>query len=153
ATYDPNTKELQMHANVELNLNARGPNGKPMKLESGELVYKELASQILLFPWARLKRDTSTLEGGDTVVTLKDEVIELVETQKANGVDLDPARKLEYSADHLVVHYTENGDVDKVVGEPNARLISTTEFATTTTTTDRIDLEFENNDHQSTLKT
>ena len=68
ASYDPETKELHMNSNVELNLQARGPNGKPMKLESGQLVYKELNSQIFLSPWARLTRDTSTLEGGDTVV-------------------------------------------------------------------------------------
>jgi lipopolysaccharide export system protein LptA len=153
AIYDPNTKELQMRANVELNLNARGPNGQPMKVESGQLVYKELVSQILLSPWARLTRNTATLEGGDTLVTLKKNgVIQLVETQKAKGVDLDPERQLEYSADHLIVHYTEHGDVEKVTGEANARLVSTTEFSQTTTTTDHIDLDFESKDHQSTLK-
>src|SRR5206468_1877249 len=117
AAYDPNSKELQMRSKVELNLKARGPSGKPMKLESGQLIYKELGSQILLSPWARLVRDTSTLEGGDTVVTLKDDKIQLIETQKAVGVDVDPKRQLEYAADHLTVHYSEDGDIDKVIGE------------------------------------
>jgi lipopolysaccharide export system protein LptA len=153
ATYNPNSKELQMRANVELNLNARGPRSKPMKLESGQLIYKELGSQILLFPWARLTRDTSVLEGGDTIVTLKAGKIQLVETQKAQGVDFDPKRHLEYSADHLTVNYSEDGDIDKVIGEPNARLVSSTQYSRTTTTTDRIDLQFESKDHNTTLKT
>ncbi len=153
ATYDPNTKELQMNSAVQMNLNARGPNGKPMQVESGQLIYKEQISQILLSPWARLKRDTSTVEGADTIVTLQDGAISLIDAQKAKGVDLDPDRQLEYSADHVVVHYTPDGDVDKVTGEPNARLISSTQYARTTTTTDRIDLEFDAGNHQTTLKT
>ena len=154
AVYDPNTRELQMNSSVELHLDARGPKGKPMKLESGQLIYKEASSQIFLFPWARLTRDTSVTEGADTTVTLKKNgAIQLVETQKAKGVDMDPKRHVEYSADHLVVHYSDAGDVDKVTGERNARLVSSTEYARTTTTTDRVDLEFESKDHETTLKT
>jgi lipopolysaccharide export system protein LptA len=154
AVYDPNTKQLQMRSSVELNLEPRGPGGKRMKLESGELVYQELGSKILLSPWARLKRgDTSTLEGGYTVVTLQGDAIQLVESQKAKGVDLSPNRQVEYSADFLTVHYSEDGVVDKVTGEPNARLVSSTPYARTTTTTDRIDLEFDNTDQDGALKT
>ena len=40
-----------------------------------------------------------------------------------------------------------------MTGEPNARLVSSTEYARTTSTADRFDLEFESKDHQSTLKT
>src|SRR2546430_14494851 len=99
------SKELQMRSSVELNLIARGPHGKPMKLEAGQLLYKELDSKILLSPWARLRRgDTSSMEGGDTVVTLKKDAIQLVEAQKAKGVDLDPKRRLEYEADPPIVH-------------------------------------------------
>src|SRR5580704_12126291 len=72
AVYDPSTRELQMNSSVVLRLNARGPNGKPMKLESGQLIYKEAGSQILLSPWTRLTRGTSVTEGADTIVTLKD---------------------------------------------------------------------------------
>jgi lipopolysaccharide export system protein LptA len=153
AVYDPNTRELQMNSSVELHLDPRGPKGKPMKLESGQLVYKEASSQILLFPWARLTRETSVTEGGDTIVTLKKSAIQLVETNNAKGVDMDPKRHVEYSADHLVVHYSEAGDVDKVTGERNARLVSSTEYARTTTTCDRVDLEFDSKNHESTLKT
>ncbi len=153
AVYDPNTRELQMNSGVELHLDARSPKSKPMKLESGQLIYKESSAQILLFPWARLTRDTSVTEGADTIVTLQDGAIQLVETQKAKGVDMDPKRHVEYSADHLIVHYSEDGDVDKVTGEGNARLVSSTEYARTTTTTDRVDLGFESKDHETTLKT
>jgi LPS export ABC transporter protein LptC len=126
AVYDPSTKELQMQSAVDLNLKGRGPKGKPMKLQSGQLVYKEAESKILLSPWSRLTRDSSVTEGGDTVVTLKNDAVQLVETQKAKGVDMDPKRHLEYSADRLTVHYSETGDVDRVTGESNARLVSST---------------------------
>jgi lipopolysaccharide export system protein LptA len=153
AVYDPNTKELQMQSNVELNLQARGPNGKPMKLESGQLLYRELDSTILLSPWVRLKRDTSTLEGGDTVVNLnKNGAIELVQTKNAKGNEQDPKRLLEYAADQLTVHYSDQGDVDHAFGESNARVASSSEMARTTTTADRIDLEFDSQNHESTLK-
>src|SRR5260370_5290025 len=152
ASYDPNTRELQMNSAVELDLKARGPKSKPMKLQAGQLIYKETDSKILLSPWTRLTRGTSVLEGADTVVTLKDGDIQLVEPQKAKDVDMDPKRHLEYSADRLTVHYSETGDVDKVTGESNARLVSSTEYARTTTTADRVDLDLESPQHQSTLK-
>ena len=140
-----------MNSAVQLNLNARGPNGKPMQVESGQLVYKEQLSQILLFPWARLKRNASTIDGADTTVTLKDGAISQVEAKNAKGVDLDPDRQLEYSADHVIVHYTEDGDIDKVTGEPNARLISSTQYARTTTTTDASIWNSSAGNHQTTL--
>jgi lipopolysaccharide export system protein LptA len=152
ATYDPNTKELQMRSNVELNLRGRGQNGQPMKLEAGQLVYREQESYIVLSPWVRLKRDTSTLEGSETVVVLKDGAIEKIEAQNAKGIDVDGNRSTEYSADRLTVNYTPEGDVDKVNGEPNARVVSTTEAASTTTTSNKIDLAFESENHKTILK-
>jgi lipopolysaccharide export system protein LptA len=153
AIYDPATKELMMLSNVELNLQGRGPNGQPMKLESGQLVYKEQESYILLYPWVKLKRDKSTIEGGDTVVTLKKGVIERIEAQKATGTELDPKRPVSYSADRLTVNYSEHGDIEKVIAEPNARIVSETDLSKTTVTTDRMDLEFFSHEHQSALKT
>jgi len=153
AVYDPNTKELQMQSNVELNMQARGPNGKPMKLESGQLIYKELESKILLSPWVKLTRDTSTMEGGDTVVTLnKDGAIELVQAQKAKGKEVDPKRTIEYGADGLTVHYAENGEVDHATGDVGAHVVSSAETGRTSTKADRIDLEFDTQNHESTLK-
>ena len=151
ATYDPNTKELQMRASVELNLKARGEKGQPMKLEAGQLVYNEQGSSIVLSPWARLTRETSTLEGGQTFVTLNDGVVELVDAVNAKGIENTGDRATEYSAGRLMVHYTPDGDVDRVTGEPDARLVSSAEAARTTTTSDKIDLFFESKDHQTIL--
>src|SRR5436305_4813141 len=152
ANYDPDTKELQMRASVEMNLRGRGEKGQPMKLEAGQLVYRELGSFIVLSPWVRLKRDTSTLEGGETVVTLKAGAVELVEALTAKGASIDDNRVTEYSADRLTVHYTPEGDIDKVTGEPNARVVSSVETARTTTTSDKIDLLFGSKDHQAILQ-
>jgi lipopolysaccharide export system protein LptA len=76
-----------------------------------------------------------------------------VETQNAKGVDMDPKRHVEYSADHLIVHYSDTGDVDKVTAERNARLVSSTQYSRTATTGDRVDLDFESRNHETTLRT
>src|SRR2546430_12566645 len=60
------SKELQMRSSVELNLIARGPHGKPMKLEAGQLLYKELDSKILLSP--RSEEHTSELQSQSNLV-------------------------------------------------------------------------------------
>lgn len=41
AEYDPNTRELHMKSEVELNWHGTDPTTKPMKIETSDLVYKE----------------------------------------------------------------------------------------------------------------
>ena len=58
----------------------------------------------------------------------------------AHGTDAYPNRKLQYGADHLTVDYGDTGEVEKIAGEGNARLISDSEGSQITATGDRVDL-------------
>src|SRR6185369_3128450 len=106
----------------------------------------------LLSPWARLRRDNGVIDAGITVVTLQDNIIHRVDAQSAHGVDEYPKRSLQYAADELQVTYNDEGQVDKVIGRNNARLVSVSEGSQTTMTSDRVNMVFESVNGESTLK-
>lgn len=151
ASYDPNTHELHMNSQAELHWNAPGPHAKPMKIEAGQVSYREDAATIVLSPWARLSRDNTVVEAADTVVMLKDGAIHHIDAQKAHGTDTYPQRRLQYAADQLHVDYGANGQIEKINGEANARLVSESEGARMTATGDRVYLEFADNNGESVL--
>jgi lipopolysaccharide export system protein LptA len=151
ASYDPNAHELHMNSQAELNWNSPGPNAKPMKIEAGQLIYREDAAAIWLSPWARLTRGNTVVEAGDTVVTLQDRAIHHIDAQKAHGTDAYPGRHLQYAADHLAVDYGDDGEVKSITGQSNARLVSASAGSQVTATGDRVDLAFADSDGQSTL--
>ena len=70
AEYDPTTRELHLKSQVKLDWRGRGENPKTMHVECDDLVYKERESKVYLHPWAKMTRDTLTLESGPAVVTL-----------------------------------------------------------------------------------
>jgi lipopolysaccharide export system protein LptA len=141
ASYDPTARELRMASQVELNW--KGPNTRePMKLETGELIYREEASLIWLQPWARLTRNQSIINAGPAVVAIKEGEIERVEAQKASGEDRQPGRQVEYAADQLWVHFGPNAQVQRIDGQTNARVVSKSAGAATSMTADRLHLEF-----------
>ncbi len=152
AEYDPATRELRMFKDVSLAWRGQGPKGKTMQVESGTLVYKEKESKVFLSPWSRLKRDTMTMDAADSIVTLNEGVIQLVEAQKAHGINLDPKRKLDYAADQLHMNFDEDGAIKTVTGENNARLLSTSATGATTITSNRVDMEFDTSSNDSTLQ-
>jgi lipopolysaccharide export system protein LptA len=142
ASYDPGTKELRLASQVELYWKSPGAGSKAMKLEAGELLYREAESTIWLTPWARLTRENTLIEGANTTVILEEGLIRRVETRAARGTDRYPARRLDYAADEMTVYFTPDTEVEKISGHKNARLVSTTATSETTTTADRVDLEF-----------
>jgi lipopolysaccharide export system protein LptA len=152
ASYDPGTRELHMKSQIELLWRGRGPKSKPMELEAGELIYKEREAVVLLFPWSRLRRENTVLEAGDALVALQDGSIQRVEAKQARGSDRYPARQLEYAAEQLTMNVTPEGEIEKIVAERNAKLVSTSEAARTTITTDRVELDFEVVSGESELK-
>ncbi len=152
AEYDPATGELKMFKDVSLTWHAQTPKGKTMQVEAGTLVYKEKESKVFLSPWSRLKRDTLTLDAADSTVFLNEGVIQLVDAQKAHGVDLDPKRKLDYAADQLRMNFDEDGIVKTITGENNARLLSTSATNSTAITATRVDMEFDTSGDSSILQ-
>jgi lipopolysaccharide export system protein LptA len=156
ATYDPNTHELHMNNDVEVDWNPPGPNAKPIRIETQRLSYHEAASQIWLNPWGRLTRENTVVEGNDVTVYLQSDdaghkIIRKIETTHAHGTDDYPNRKLAYSADYLLVDYDDDGLVRKITGSTAARLVSTSEASETTVTADRVEMDFESENKQSVL--
>ncbi len=156
ATYDPNTHELQMTSDVEVDWNPPGPDAKPIKIETQRLSYHEAASQIWLNPWGRLTRENTVVEGNDVTVYLQDDdaghkIIRKIETTHAHGTDEYPNRKLAYSADYLLVDFDDDGAVRKITGSTAARLVSTSEASETTVTADRVEMDFETQKKESVL--
>ncbi len=156
ATYDPTTHELHMKSGVEVHWNPPGPNAKPMKIETESLRYHEAASEIWLNPRGKLTRENAVVEGDVVTVRLQDDgaghkMIRQVETTNAHGSDDYPNRKLAYSADHLLVDFDENGEVQKMTGSNGARLVSTSEASETTVAANRVEMSFDTGSKESVL--
>jgi lipopolysaccharide export system protein LptA len=151
ASYDPNTHELHLNSQAQLHWNPPGPNAKPMKVEAGEVSYREDTGTISLAPWARMTRENTVVEGGATVITLEDRSIHHIDAQQAHGTDSYPSRSLEYGADHLWVDYNDDGEIEKMTGAGNARVVSKSEGSETTATGNWVELNFTESDNESVL--
>lgn len=153
ASYDPGLGKLEMNSQVELHWRGKDPHREPMKIETGQATYLEKDAYVLLGPWSRLTRGATVLEAGEAVVTLNDEgSIDHVEATAAHGTDNDSGRNLRYSAGRLHMKLTPKGEVEKVSGEPDARLLSVTATARTNVSCDRVDMDFDTSSVGSTLK-
>ncbi|SPE38134.1 OstA family protein [Candidatus Sulfopaludibacter sp. SbA3] len=157
AFYDPPTKELRLKSAVEVNYTPEGPNAKPMKIEASSLDYHETANEIDLSPWGKLTRDNMQVEGEDVVIHLAEtkvddkvhRTLKQVHAVRGHGTDSYPTRKVQYGADDLLVDFDEDGVIQKITGQNNARLVETTLLrdtavpsAETTTTANHVDLDF-----------
>jgi lipopolysaccharide export system protein LptA len=152
ADYDPSTRELGLHSQVELIW--RGANGSsaPMKVETSEAHYKERDAKVLLSPWCKLTRDTLNMNAGPAIITLSDGDIKLVETQEAHGTDQRPGRNLEYSAKFLNMDFNDASQIQKITAVEQARLVSTADTAITTLTSDRVVMDFDTSGSDSILQ-
>jgi lipopolysaccharide export system protein LptA len=153
ADYDPNTRELVMHSQVDLTWRGSDPKTVPMKITAGEVTYKERESKVLLSPWSKLTRDTMRLSAGPAVVTLVSGTIKLVETQNATGSDQRPGRNLDYAAKQLRLDFDDNNQIQKITGVEEARLVSKQDTTITTMTADRVVMDLDTSGDGSVLQT
>jgi len=151
ADYDPNTRELVMHSQVDLTWRGSDPKTVPMKIASGEVTYKEREAKVFLSPWSKLTRDTMLLNAGPAVVTLVNGSIKLVETQNAVGSEQRPGRNLDYSAKQLRMDFDDNSQIQKITGVEQARLVSKQDTTTTTMTADQVVMDFDTSGDGSVL--
>jgi len=153
AEYDPGTRELRLHNKVVLDWAGKTPETKPMHVEADQAIYTERDSKVVLFPVSRFTRDTLHMEGGRSDVQLDMGAIRSAKVQMARGVHDDPGRKVEYAADELNLNFDDGMVIRTIDGHDHAQLISTSDTARTTVNSDRLDMDFETADKQSTLKT
>jgi lipopolysaccharide export system protein LptA len=151
ASYDPTTHQLEMKRDVEIHWKPLKPGGKPALIEAGGLSYHESTSEIWLKPWGRVTREGTVFEGNDAVIKLEDQVIRNLTALKAHGSETAPNRKLRYAADELAVEFNDDGVAQKVVGEKNADLVSTTDVSETTVKANHVELALQPHDHESIL--
>jgi lipopolysaccharide export system protein LptA len=156
AFYDPETHLLLMKSDAKLNYQPKGPHAKLMLIEGGSLEYHEAESEIWLKPWGRLTRENTVVEGENVIVHLQEnsehhKVIQKIDAVKAHGTDSYPKRKLQYSADAITVQYNGDGQVEKMIGDRNGRLVSTSDASETTVTARHVEMNFEPQEHESVL--
>ena len=152
ASYDPTSRELHMRGEVELRWRGRSEKSKPMKIEAGELIYREREAVVLLRQWSRLTREGTVLEAADAVVFLEDGSIRRTEAQRARGRDEPPQRRLTYSADHLTMQFSAGGEIEQIAAEGAARLTAESETARTAVRANRVDLAFDLSSGESVLQ-
>ncbi|HEV2689898.1 MAG TPA: LPS export ABC transporter periplasmic protein LptC, partial [Bryobacteraceae bacterium] len=70
ADYNPESRELTMRSQVELLWRSKDPKAPPMKIEAGDLIYKERESKVFLGQWSKLTRGDMSLNGTYAVMTL-----------------------------------------------------------------------------------
>ncbi len=143
ASYDPGSRELHLRSQVELNWRGRGPGSRPMRLQAGELIYKENDALILLLPWARLHRGDAAIDAADTIVVLREGSIRRIEARRARGRERRQGGLWSFAADHLYLDLTPEGELEKLTAEGEARVESATAAARTVATAARMDLLFE----------
>jgi lipopolysaccharide export system protein LptA len=151
ASYDPLTHEIHLMRGVVLHLKSRDSKGRPMKVETEDLVYNEVAATVTLGPWSKMSRNQTVMQAATTIVHLKNEVgpdgqhstrIDNIEAPSAHGVDQQKGRNLEYSADLLRAYYNARGEVEKMEGTGNAHLVTHAKTAETSMGAARINLFF-----------
>jgi lipopolysaccharide export system protein LptA len=152
AEYDPEKRELLLKSHVVMDWRGKTAQSVPMHVESGEALYLEKESKVILKPWAKMTRDTLQLEGGTSIVTIEDQEVRFVEIEKGHGTRQDPDRKIEFAANQLKLHFVEGMKVDKIVGDTNGQLISTADATRTKVTGDHLDMDFDTSAKDSTLK-
>ena len=142
ASYDPESHALRLASNVVVNLKGKTPTSVPMKVEAGELNYNEKDAVIHLGPWSRMTHGGTLVNAGESTVKLNsDKKMETVDAVNAKGNDNRPGRELEYSADHIHIHYID-GVADTINGAGNARLTSHGKGSDTTMSGNTVDLFF-----------
>jgi lipopolysaccharide export system protein LptA len=151
ADYDPNTRDLHLHAAVSLDWRGKTAESEPMHIEAGEAYYHEKESKVILLPWSKMRRDTLTMEGGMSVVTIEDKEVRAAMTIAGHGIRDDGERKTEFGADRLDLHFLSGMKVDKIAGEGNGRLVSHAQTMRTTVTAQHLDLDFDTSGADSTL--
>jgi lipopolysaccharide export system protein LptA len=151
AAYDPNTHELRMFKNVQMDWYPPGPNAKPMKIEATSLYYHEATEEVWLKPWGKMTRENTVVEGYESVIKLEDKAIRSVETIRAHGTDLYPNRKLQYAADHIWVDFDDDGVIQKIKAEGNAQLTSASDTTETSMTATHVEMNFQSQNGESVL--
>ena len=147
ASYDPKSHEIHLMHGVTVHLKSKDPKGRPMKVETEDLVYSETGQTVNLTPWARLTREDTVMNAGPTLVhlkenDLKEKKLDSIDAPAAKGTDKQKGKDLDYSADMVHAFYNEHGEMERLEATGNARLVSKSKASETMMTGARLNLFF-----------
>ncbi len=140
--YDPNTKTLHLKSQVSLDWIGNGPAENKIHVEAGDLVYKEGEGKVYLSPWSKMQRRTTTIQAQNSLITLQDGVLHQIDADHAFGTDVREDRQTGYSADKMTAMFDDDGNLVQIIGDKNARVVSSQPAARTVLTGERADLRF-----------
>jgi lipopolysaccharide export system protein LptA len=140
--YDPATGELHLKSRISLDWLGNGPAENKMHIEAGDLVYKEKEQKIYLSPWSKMQRKGTTIQARNSLVTLQDGILHQIDSDHATGSDVREDKRTQYSADKMIALFDENGTLVNIVGEGNAKVLTSEASSRTTITGNRADLRF-----------
>ncbi len=143
AEYDPNTRVLHLKSAVSLDWIGSGAPENKLHVETNDLVYKEREQKVYLSPWSKMQRQTLKIAAKSSVVTLDDGRLHQIDSVDAAGTDDRNGRLVEYSAANMTAKFNDDGAVDEILGDKDARITSATAAAKTIVTGDRADLRFD----------
>lgn len=142
AMYDPSTREIIMESQAELEWTG-SPGRPPLLIWASRVLYRELASEVMLSAPSRLVRGPFELRGQDAFVKLTSEgELDRVETTGASGSDQTAGRRLDFEAGGLVIHFAEKAEVRRIEATQRARMTSTAATGITEVTSERLYLDF-----------
>jgi lipopolysaccharide export system protein LptA len=141
AAYDPGARELHLRSAAEVSWQS-GPGEPVLTVQAGEMLYKERDSAILLYPWSRFRRGPMEIEAGQAIVWLEEHALRRVEARDARGRDVQGSRLLEYAAGLVFVHWSRNGQIERIEAEQHARLLSRDGAAQTAVAAGRIEMHY-----------
>ncbi len=142
ADYDPNTKTLHLRSQIALDWIGNGPAEKKIHIETGDLVYREDQAKIYLSPWSKLQRQTTTIQAGNAIVQLQDGRLQQVDAEHPFGTDDRENKHTDYSAAHMTGMFDDDGNLVQIMGQGNARVVTSEPGSRTVLTGDRADLRF-----------
>jgi len=142
AEYDPNTKILHLKSAIALDWVGKGPVESKMHIEAGNLVYKEAEQKIYLSPWSKMQRETTVIQAHNSVVTLERGVLHEIDADHPFGTDDRDDRHTSYSAEKMTALFDEDGNLVRIVGDKNARVVAAQPGSRTVITGDKADLRF-----------
>ncbi|HEX4230372.1 MAG TPA: LptA/OstA family protein [Bryobacteraceae bacterium] len=146
--YDSAKRLLHLKSKISLYWTGGGPVENAMHIEAGDLVYNEGEQKVYLSPWAKLTRQSTTIQSQNAVVTLDDGVLRTIDADHGVGSDDREGRHQDYSANSMHALFDDDGVLVNIVAQGDARMESTQTASKDAITADRADLRFINDTHE-----
>jgi lipopolysaccharide export system protein LptA len=140
--YDPTKRSLHLKSKISLYWSGGGPIENALHIEAGDLVYNEGEQKVYLSPWAKLTKQSTTIQSQNALVTLDDGVLRTIDAEHGVGSDDREGRHQDYSANSMHALFNDDGVLVNIIAQGDARMESTQTASKNAITSDRADLRF-----------